>query len=599
MADCTSVRLLRETSPRQSRRVSGAALGILALLGAGVSSAASRDATVTQVRYWSLGEVTRIAIQVSGDFHYRYDRLSNPDRLYFDIDGARPGMVHKGMHVITVGDALVKQIRVAETQPGVTRVVLDLEPHSPAVEFTASQLSHPDRLMVELRLHDKPAPPETSSVSGVKSLIDTPARASDKDLSPAATRADPSVASTGSVPSSINASANPSAPRPARAKLASIATETPTGFPPAGAPSIARPAPRKFQPPPERFEARPAPVVLNPVSPGLPFVAVLMQPADTPLGILGTGLIRRLPPPTTTLVSTTPKSSAPAPVETAKLTRPPLPHAPPQVVRQTAPEPAEEPAEDVRPLPAKISSHGQPSLTRVLGLKLGRVVIDPGHGGHDDGTHGPTGLLEKDVVLDVAKRLGALLEERLGSEVIYTRTDDTYVPLEERTEIANEHKADLFLSIHANSSPYRGVSGVETYYLNFTTSKTALDVAARENAGSERSIFDLREVLQKIAIKDKIDESRAFASRIQASLYAASEKSNSAAKNRGVKKAPFVVLIGADMPSVLAEIGFLTNAHDEALLRKPSQRQKIAEALYKGIAAYADSLSHFDVAKRE
>ncbi len=173
-------------------------------------------------------------------------------------------------------------------------------------------------------------------------------------------------------------------------------------------------------------------------------------------------------------------------------------------------------------------------MTRVLGLKLGRVVIDPGHGGHDVGTHGPSGLTEKEVVLDVAQRLGALLEDRLGSEVVYTRSNDVYIPLEERTHIANDHKADLFLSIHANSSPYRTAAGTETYYLNFTTSKAALDLAARENASSERSVFDLKDVLQKIALKDKIDESREFASVLQKSLYSVSAKGNADVKNRGI-----------------------------------------------------------------
>jgi N-acetylmuramoyl-L-alanine amidase len=252
-----------------------------------------------------------------------------------------------------------------------------------------------------------------------------------------------------------------------------------------------------------------------------------------------------------------------------------------------------------QPLPAKRNSNGDRSLTRTLGLKLGRVVLDPGHGAHDVGTHGPSGLTEKEVVLDVAKRLGGLLEERLGTEVIYTRSDDTFIPLEDRTRIANDHKADLFLSIHANSSPIRYAAGVETYYLNVTTSKTVLDLAARENAGSEHTVFDLKELLQKIVLRDKIDESREFASRLQTALYGLSAKGNSAAKNRGVKKAPFVVLIGASMPSVLAEIGFLTNSTDEALLRRPDHRQKIAEALYKGIANYAETLSHFQVAKRE
>jgi N-acetylmuramoyl-L-alanine amidase len=246
------------------------------------------------------------------------------------------------------------------------------------------------------------------------------------------------------------------------------------------------------------------------------------------------------------------------------------------------------------PLPAK---RGARTLTRALGLKLGRVVLDAGHGGHDVGTHGPSGYLEKDLALDITQRLGALIEEGLGSEVIYTRTTDTYVALEDRTRIANERKADLFLSIHANSSPYRTVAGVETYVLNFTTSRTALDLAARENASSTSSIYDLQELLNKIALKDKIDESSEFATRLQIALSSLSSKSNGSAKNRGVKRAPFVVLIGANMPSVLAEIGFLSNSNDEALLRKPDHRQRIAEALYKGIASYASTLSRFRVAQ--
>ena len=136
------------------------------------------------------------------------------------------------------------------------------------------------------------------------------------------------------------------------------------------------------------------------------------------------------------------------------------------------------------------------------------------------------------------------------------------------TRIANEHKADLFLSIHANSSPYRSAAGVETYVLNFTTSKNAMELAARENASAESSVFNLQELVNKIALKEKVDESREFATRLQTALSVLSTNSNESAKNRGVKKAPFVVLIGASMPSVLAEIGFLTNANDESLLRK-------------------------------
>lgn len=237
-------------------------------------------------------------------------------------------------------------------------------------------------------------------------------------------------------------------------------------------------------------------------------------------------------------------------------------------------------------------------MIRVLGLKVGRIVLDPGHGGHDTGTVGPEGLREKDLVLDVAKRLGALIEERLGSEVIYTRTDDTFVPLERRTEIANEAKADLFLSIHANSSTLHSVAGVETYYLNFTTSRAALEVAARENAGSQMTIYELQDLLEKIALKDKVEESREFATRIQSALFSASAKGDPKARDRGIRKAPFVVLIGASMPSVLSEIGFISNAHDENIMKRPEYRERLAEALYKGLSGYASTLSHFQVAQR-
>jgi N-acetylmuramoyl-L-alanine amidase len=243
---------------------------------------------------------------------------------------------------------------------------------------------------------------------------------------------------------------------------------------------------------------------------------------------------------------------------------------------------------------------GQNSLVRTLGLKLARVVIDPGHGGHDQGTEGPRGLLEKDLVLDIAMRLGKLIESRMGAEVIYTRTDDTFVPLEGRTALANENKADLFLSIHANASSLPRLAGVETYYLNIKgSSKDSLDVAARENASSQKSIFELTDVIQRITKYDKAEESREFAKRVQAALYAFSARNISGAKNRGVRTAPFVVLIGAHMPSVLAEIGFLSNAREETLLKKPDYRQKLAEAMYRGLSGYAESLSHFQVAQAQ
>lgn len=240
---------------------------------------------------------------------------------------------------------------------------------------------------------------------------------------------------------------------------------------------------------------------------------------------------------------------------------------------------------------AQLPADGQTSLVRTLGLKINRIVIDAGHGGHDSGTLGPGGIEEKDVVLDVALRLGALLKQKLGADVIYTRDDDTFIPLETRTAIANKAQADLFISIHANSGSDPSARGVETYYLNFTTSADALEVAARENAVSDESIHQLSDLVKKIALQDKINESREFASDVEQSLYSGLEDGNPGLKDRGVKKAPFVVLIGANMPSILAEISFLTNPDDANELRQPQYRERIAEALYRGIARYVGSLS--------
>jgi N-acetylmuramoyl-L-alanine amidase len=223
----------------------------------------------------------------------------------------------------------------------------------------------------------------------------------------------------------------------------------------------------------------------------------------------------------------------------------------------------------VPPTESKPTRDGQRSLTRALGLKISRIVIDPGHGGHDTGTIGPHGLMEKDLCLDVALRLGREIEEKLpGAEVIYTRKDDTFIPLEERTAIANDAKADLFISVHANSSHDAAARGIETYYLNFATSEESMEVASRENALAQSSLHDLQDIIKKIARNEKVEESKELASDIQDSLTHRLQLVSQDERNRGVKKAPFVVLIGANMPSVLSEISFISNPSDEKLLRK-------------------------------
>ena len=457
--------------------------------------------SVRTVKFWSLGNSTRIAIEVSDDFQYLKDRLDNPNRMFVDIVGAQPrieGSSQRGQHVIAVNDKFVKQIRIAEPKAGITRVVLDLEA---GVECTTSQLSGPDRLMIE---------------------VTVPGRA-----------------------------------------------ETPTVTP-----SVV--VIKRFEPPPVAVSRRAAPQpqigMIEEEPPSIPARSV-------PTNIMPVGKKRRL---LATAAALPPPDPEPI-LSTKGLTLPPTP--PP----------------DGAPLPAKRNSAGDRSMTRIFGLKIKRIIIDPGHGGKDEGTRGPTGLLEKELVLDVAKRVGALIQERLGVEVIYTRGDDTFIPLEQRTVIANDQRGDLLISIHANASTIKSVSGVEIYYLSFSNSKIDLETAARENAGAESSVHELQTLLQKAMLNDKLKESSEFAAKVLQSMApppppTAGGGAAARIRSRGVRRAPFVVLIGAQMPSILAEIGFISNPADEAQMAKPAHRQKIAESLARGIQEFAQSLSRFQVA---
>jgi len=245
----------------------------------------------------------------------------------------------------------------------------------------------------------------------------------------------------------------------------------------------------------------------------------------------------------------------------------------------------------VPPTPASpaVNGTGGFSLSRQLGLRVSRVVIDPGHGGHDPGAK-TNGLTEAELVLDVALRLEHLLAKQDGFEVVLTRRVDTFVPLEERTAIANREGADLFLSIHANASTNSAARGIETYFLNLTANPDAEMVAARENAASSRSMNQLPDIVKAIALNNKIHESRDFASMVQNSLHSQLEKTDASVRNLGVKQAPFMVLLGATMPSVLAEISFITNKQDAAMLKTEKYRQRIAEALLAGVLRYQQSL---------
>jgi N-acetylmuramoyl-L-alanine amidase len=257
--------------------------------------------------------------------------------------------------------------------------------------------------------------------------------------------------------------------------------------------------------------------------------------------------------------------------------------SPTQLAQLAKPTP-QEPTAAARP-----NAGGGFSLSRQLGLGVARVVIDPGHGGHDPGAMN-NGLSEAELVLDLGMRLEKLLLNQPGVEVVMTRRSNVFVPLEERTAIPNREGADLFLSIHANASEDDRVHGIETYFLNFAPNPAAEVVAARENAASAQTMRQLPDIVKAIALNNKIDESRDFASLIQSSMMDRLKRSNKSAKDLGVKQAPFMVLIGATMPSILTEVSFLTNRQEAALLRSSAYRQQIATALFNGVMRYQRSL---------
>lgn len=499
----------------------------------------ARALTLDEIRFWSLGDVTRVVIQFDGEFRYKWARLENPPRVFFDLPEAAlavDGAKEKGrMRLIEVNDRVLKRIRYAENTPGSSRVVLDL---AGDFEFTASQLANPPRLIVEVR-------------------------------NPAGQDGQVEVSRTGGVTRS-----NP--PPPQAAPPDSVAKSQAVA--PASTAKAGREAEASREAPP-RTEREPVRSVdLPPIV--TPSVAASAVSAEKP---------KKTAAPAATV------ASAPAATTATKATAVPTSTA--------APGPASDAHAEVMEVaslgkPAARTATGQQSLTRALGLKIGRVVIDPGHGGKDQGTTGVNGLLEKDLVLDIAKRVKALVEEKLGNEVLLTRETDEFIALEERAAFANRHRADLFVSLHANSSPFRLASGPETFYLDFTTSRESMDIAARENASSTKSVADLQDIVKKIASKDKRDESRDFAVRMQGSLFKAQRAAGIAKKNRGVKSAPFIVLVGAEMPSILVEIGFLSNKREENSLKSSDYRQSVAKAVFDGLSNYLASLSHFDSKER-
>ena len=470
-------------------------------------SSLQEPATVRAIRYWSGPDSTRVSIDLDSPVVFTEARLSNPDRIFFDLKGTVPssGLAAK---TIEVGDAHLQRIRVGRGQEKVLRIVMDL---AATGTCDVSRIENPFRIMVEIH-----PPRSTGSRSAGPVPANTQTPVSPQAL-PALSR-DSKPAIQEPVDRSRKTEPAEATVRPGTQPAALVAASAVTPMPQENAlPSLPRQG--------------------NPVG------SAVWVPADSKMG-----------------VAAPLEKSAPA--------------------RDSAPPPK----------PADPTSRGDRSLTRILGLKIGRIVLDPGHGGHDTGTVGPDGMTEKDLVLQVARRLRKMLQDNLGAEVFLTRERDEFISLEERTEIANQLQADLFVSIHANSSRSRSTSGVETYFLDFARTESEREVAARENAATAHAYRDLETLVEKIARADKMVESRELAGVVQKNLYGGARQIFPSARNRGVRSAPFIVLIGAKMPSVLTEVAFLSNPRDEKLLKKDSAQQRLAKALFQGIEGYMKAL---------
>jgi N-acetylmuramoyl-L-alanine amidase len=230
------------------------------------------------------------------------------------------------------------------------------------------------------------------------------------------------------------------------------------------------------------------------------------------------------------------------------------------------------------------------ALKKPVISKIRRIVVDPGHGGHDPGAVGPSGLQEKEVVLAISLKLRELLKDELGLDVVMTRSTDVFIPLEERTAIANKVNADLFVSVHANAAANHNANGIETYYLNLAKTEKAAQLAAKENGTSLEKVSVLQAILFDLMANYKLNDSAHLADEVQKALYKKAHSRHADVKNLGVKQGPFYVLVGATMPSILVEAAFLSNTQEEARLNDPAYRNLTAEGILEGVRAYISSL---------
>jgi N-acetylmuramoyl-L-alanine amidase len=527
---------------------------------------APRIATIKDIRRVVLPDAVRIVIELDGEVPTFHDeRLANPVRVFVDLPATQttPELVDRTIRFDSDAD-VVRQVRLGRHPNTTTRVVVDA---AGITSYSVYPLYSPYRLVIDFF---RVAAPVTSAPA-------TPAPVTPAPAVPALGRrvVAPAVGllSPGSSPPPLPRD-TPTPALQGRRIVGTTATVMPRGSaPPALTPALA---------PPREIPLLPLPSTAIKTR---PIVIDAPMPASLSAALAAAGVTKAAA--TTASTTTATAAAAPAPPRPAPLPAKPVAAAAGTTTTTTATPIA--PAAPVLPPPPNLA--GGLSMARQLGLGVSRIVIDPGHGGHDPGGV-VRGTTEAAIVLDVALRLEKLLAAIPGVEVILTRRTDEFLPLQERTAIANREGADLFLSIHANANNNTRAGGVETYFLNFATNSSAAAIAARENATSGQAMGALPDFVKMIALNNKMDESRDFATFVQRSMIEHLTPSHKLLKDLGVKQAPFVVLIGASMPSVLAEISFLTNAQEARLLRTPAYRQKIAEALLDAIRKYQTALKN-------
>jgi N-acetylmuramoyl-L-alanine amidase len=506
-------------------------------------------ATISGIRRVVLADVVRVIVDVDAEVPFHDERIAGPSRIFVDLQATRTAesLIDQTLRFDRDND-VVRQVRIGRHPNTTTRVVLDAAGVS---SYSVYPLYSPYRLVIDCVRETRnvqqasisptpaAAPAVAAPTSGRHPSVrqDVPAEdLQSRRVTVPAGRLPPAAAAASAA--IADARALPLASRP----LGNRTARLPTGAP--GATAALQ-------------DAYPNPLVARAIAPplgrGLPSVN-------------SSGVPTIVAPDNTEAVSRSGPQASPPP--------PPPIIATPKAPTVNAPN---------------LGGAGF-SMARQLGLGVSRIVIDPGHGGHDPGAKGK-GTTEAEMVLDVALRLEKLLQNTHRFEVLLTRRTDDFIPLPERTAMANREGADLFLSIHANASPNVQAHGVETYFLNFASNLSAAAVAARENAGSGQAMGALPDFVKAIALNNKLDESRDFATHVQRSMIDQLRGANKTIKDLGVKQAPFVVLIGASMPSVLAEISFLTNTQELKLLKSQAYRQRIAEALSSAIAKYQKSLA--------